>query len=304
MDFPGGIWPVSLDATPVPRTKDQVASLRFVTPGFFRAMEIPLRRGRDVDARDRRDDPAVAVVSESFARRYWPGADPLGQRFQVAFAERTVVGVAADIRVRGVERESEPQVYLPATQVADSAIYWYAPKELVVRASGDQAALVTAVRRMVRQADPDQPVSNVRTLEEIVSGQTASRAVQARLLGLFAALALLLAGVGIHGLLSYSVSSRAQEIGVRMALGAAPRDVVSMVVGQGVRLAAAGVLPGLALAYAAGRTLESLLASVKPGDGVTFLVVAGVCLAMTTAGCLVPAIRAARLDPMAAIRAD
>ncbi|MBA3260204.1 MAG: ABC transporter permease [Gemmatimonadales bacterium] len=304
MAMTGGIWPVVMDGEPERREQNRVASLRYTTPGFFATLGIPVRRGRDVRESDTRESQFVAVVSESFARRYWPDADPLGRQFKFAFEERTVVGVVGDIMVRGPERTSEPQVYLPAPQVADSSIIFYAPQELVLRSSAEPGALLPAIREAVQRADPEQPISNVQTMGAIVADQTASRAVQARLLGALAAIALLLAGVGIHGLLSYTVSDRSREIGVRMALGARPRDIVGMVVGQGVRLAVAGVVPGVLLAYLAGRGLESLLASVRPGDAGTFLSVVALCLVMTTAGCFFPAWRAARLDPITAIKSE
>jgi predicted permease len=304
MAMGGGIWPVSVDGRQVDRRGNSNASLRYITPDFFRTLEIPLRAGRGVAESDRFDGPAVAVVSESFARRYWPDADPLGRSFDFALQERTVVGVVGDIMVRGLEQSSEPQVYLPATQVPDGSIIFYTPKDLVVRSSMDPAALLPAIRDIVRRADPEQPISNVRTMEEIVADVTASRAVQVRLLGSLAALALLLAGVGIHGLLSYTVSNRARELGVRMALGAQRRDVLGMVVGQGIRLAAGGVALGLGLAYAAARAMSALLASVGPADGLTLAAVGALCLAMAIAGCFFPALRAARTDPMSAIKAE
>ena len=307
MAMGGGIWPVSVEGEPPANRaagSRKFASLRYVTPGFFETLGIPLRRGREVDATDTRESPFVAVVSESFARRHWPNADPIGRRFDFALDERTVVGVVGDIMVRGLERPSEPQVYLPATQVGDGDLQYYPPRDLVVRTATSSDALVPSIREIVRRVDPEQPISNVRTLESIVAEQTASRSVQARLLGALAAVALLLAGVGIHGLLSYTVSSRSQEIGVRLALGARPGDVTRLVVGQGVRLAAAGIMPGILLAYVAGRGLESLLASVHPGDLATFLAVVGLCILMTTAGCFFPARRAARVDPITAIKSE
>ena len=304
MAMGGGIWPVGVGGRQVDRRGNTTASLRYITPDFFKTLEIPLRTGRGLAESDRFDSPAVAVVSESFARRYWPDADPLGRTFDFALQERTVVGVVGDIMVRGPEQSSEPQVYLPATQVPDGSIIFYTPKDLVVRSSADPAALLPAIRDIVRRADPQQPISNVRMLEEIVAETTASRAVQARLLGSLAALALLLAGVGIHGLLSYTVSNRARELGVRMALGAQRRDILEIVLGQGIRLAAAGVALGVVLAHGAARAMSALLASVGPADGATLAVAGALCLAMVIAGSFFPALRAARTDPMAAIKAE
>jgi predicted permease len=304
MAMGGGIWPVGVGGQQVDRRGNSTASLRYITPDFFKTLGIPFRTGRGIEASDRFESPAVAVVSESFARRYWPDADPLGRTFDFALQERTVVGVVGDVMVRGLEQTSEPQVYLPATQVPDGSIIFYTPKDLVVRSSTDPAALLPAIRDIVRRVDPEQPISHVRTMEEIVAEVTSSRTVQVRLLGSLAALALLLAGVGIHGLLSYTVSNRARELGVRMALGAQRRDILGMVVGQGLRLPGAGVLLGVVLAYAAARGMAALLASVGPADGATLLAVGGICLAMAAAGCVFPALRAVRTDPIAAIRAE
>jgi putative ABC transport system permease protein len=300
----GGIWPVVIPGRPVTRPDEQLASLRYVTPGFFASLSIPLKRGRDIGEQDTRDRPFVAVISESLAQRHWPNEDPIGRHFEFADADRTVVGVAGDIRVRGLEQTSEPQVYLSYKQVPDNSIVSYIPKDLVVRSSATPAALLPAIRDIVRKADPAQPISDVRTLGQIVEDDTASRSAQARVLGAFAAIAVLLAGIGIHGLLSFAVSQRVQEIGVRIALGAQPADIVSMVMRRSVLLAAGGVVPGVALAYAAGRAMEALLAGVKPGDALTFGVAVGLSVVMTIAGSLVPTLRALRVDPMSAIRAE
>ena len=215
-----------------------------------------------------------------------------------------VVGVVGDVKVRGLEQTSEPQTYLPYRQVADGNLTFYAPQNLAVRSSGTPASLVPAIRRIIQSADREQPISNVRTLEEIVELKTASRTVQVRVLGAFAAIAFLLAAIGIHGLLSFAVSQRNREIGVRMALGAASGDILRMVMRQGVWVALAGVLPGLALAYVAARLMEALLAGVQPGDLPTFLSAAGLCAVMTLVGSFLPALRAVRIDPMTAIRTE
>jgi predicted permease len=300
----GGIWPVILTGQPGgPRAP--TASLRFVTPRYFATMGIPLRRGRDLRDGDTRETAFVAVVSESFVRRHFPDGDPLGRRFQIGFAERTVVGVVGDVRVRGLERStSEPQVYLPPSQVPDGGLVWYAPKDLAIRASLPPASLLPAVRRIIAAADPEQPISDVQTLAAIVADDTAPRAAQVRLISAFCAIAVLLAAIGLHGLLAFAVSSRRQEIGVRMALGADPRQVLTSVLGRGLLLAGLGVLLGLLLASAVARSLQALLAGVSPWDARTFAAAALVALLMTAAGSLLPAWRAIRVDPLTALRAE
>ena len=282
----GGIWPVSIGGITLDRSEGHTASMRFVTPGFFATMGIPIRLGRDVSEADTHDSLYTAVVSESFARRYWPNENPLGHHFNFGLHDRTVIGVAGDIRVRGLEQGSEPQVYLPYLQVDDGWLTGYVPKALVVRASGDLTPLVRALTRLIHEADPEQPISYIETMSSIIEEHTASRTLQARILGAFATLAFLLAAIGIHGLLAFTVSQRSQEIGVRMALGATSGGIAQMVLRQGVLLALAGILPGLALAFAAGRAMESLLAGVKPGDPLTFLAAAALCAVMTVGGSL------------------
>lgn len=301
---PGGIWPVVVDEGPQEDADSRHASLRFVTPGFFAAMGIPLRTGRDVSESDTLGSQMAAVVGESFATKYWPGENPLGRRFGLAFAMRTVVGVVRDIRVRGLERTSEPQVYLPYKQVLDGWLTWYAPKDLVVRSLADPMSLMPAIRRIVHDADPEQPISDARTLVDIVETDTAPRLTQVRVLGAFAGIALLLAGIGIHGLLSFTVSNRRQEIGVRIALGAQPSDILRMVLRESVILAMVGVILGAAVAYAVGWTMQALLAGVTPGDAPAFLIAVGLALSMTMIGSLAPALRAVRVDPTTAIRSD
>ena len=237
-------------------------------------------------------------------RQYWPEGNAIGRHFQFALHDRTVVGVVGDIRVRGLERESEPQVYLPYKQASDGQFSFYEPKDLAIRSTVPPETLMPALRRIIRSADPEIPISSVRTMAQIVDNETASRSVQARLLGGFAALAFLLAAVGIHGLLSFAVSQRSREIGVRVALGAKPRDILGMVLGQAAFVAVAGVVPGAILAYEAGLAMQALLAGVKPDDPATFLAAAALCVAMTLFGSLLPAWRAVRVDPITALRAD
>ena len=244
------------------------------------------------------------MVTETLVKRYWPHESPLGRRFKIGLFERTIVGVVRDVRARGVERDSEPQVYLPYQQIPDGYMPFYAPKDLVVRASVQPGSLAPALRRIVTAADGAQPVSDVRTLSEIVEGETAPRLVQVRVLGAFALVAFALAAIGIHGLLSYAVSTRSREIGVRMALGAQRGDILRMVAGTGARLAAVGILAGSALAWVAGRELESLLAGVSPGDTPVWTAAILLTVVMTAVGSMIPAVRATRVDPGTAIRSD
>ena len=308
-----GIWPV-LTTVPDPTSpqrfvppdlKDERrASLRYVTPGFFGTIGTPIRRGRDVDATDTPASPAVAVVSESFARQYFVDRDPLGQQFGFAFKVRTIVGVVGDIRVRGLERDSEPQVYLANSQFTDGEPLFYAPQDLAIRASVPAGTLVPAVRAIFKAADPQLPLTNMRTLEEIVSAETEPRAVQLRVLGAFAVAAFLLAAIGIHGLLAFSVTARSREIGVRIALGAKARDILWMVAGRSAVLAAIGVVIGTGIAYAAGRSMQALLFGVEPGNIAVFAAAAGLSAVMTLAGSILPAWRAINVDPITATRAD
>jgi predicted permease len=300
----GGIWPVSVDGAPPDPQNPHVASLRLISPGFFDTLRVPLLAGRDVRDGDRPDTVRVAVVSESFVRRHWPGLDPIGRHLGLAIGDATVVGVVHDIKVRGLERESEPQVYLASAQVPDNQIIYYSPKDLVARAAGDLQGLVPELRRIVAAADPEVPLSDIRPLSTIVAADLEARVVQLRVLWVFAGLAVLLAGFGVHGVLACSVASRVREIGVRFALGATRAGVVRLVLGRGLWLAAAGVTLGLVTAAWASSMLQSLLFGVNPRSVPVYGIAAIVCLAMAAGGSLLPALRAMRVNPVDAIRAD
>jgi putative ABC transport system permease protein len=311
MTFRGGIWEVlstTEDAKapggfqPLDANHSYSASIRYVTPGFFETMRTPIVRGRDVAITDTLTTPFVAVVSESFARRHYPNQDPIGQSFAIGFAARTIVGVVGDIKVRGLERLSEPQVYLPAAQ--QNNLFFYAPKDLVVRASVPLSSLTAPIRSIIRDTEPDLPVTAIQPLEQLIALETAPRLVQLRVLGGFAAIALLLAAIGIHGLLGYTVSSRTREIGVRIALGAKRGDIIWMIIGRSAALAAAGVAIGAVLAYAAGRAMQSLLFGINPADLPVFAGAIGVALVMALAGSVLPAWRAVRIDPITATRTE
>jgi ABC-type antimicrobial peptide transport system permease subunit len=258
--------------------------------------------GRDVSDADTITSPFVAVVSESFARTFFPNLDPIGRSFGIGLAARTIVGVAGDIKVRGLERDSEPQVYMPAAQ--QRMLFFYAPKDLVIRANVPVTTLAPAVRSIIAEAAPDLPVTGVQTMEQVVAGETEPRVVQLRVLGGFAVIALLLAAIGIHGLLAFTVASRAREIGVRIALGAKTRDIIWMVMGRSAMLTAVGAIIGAAVAYAAGRSMHAVLFGVDPANLAVFAAAIALAALMALAGSLWPAWRAVRVDPIEVTRSE
>ena len=284
--------------------RNNAVSIRFVTPQYFRTMGIPLLRGRDVEDADLRERTSVAVVSESFVERFFPNADPIGRTFEARNETRTVVGIVGDVKVRGLERTNEPQLYVPAAQIADTGFANDDPRDLVIRYSGATGTLLPTVRGIVRAADAEQPISDVRTLEDVVAGETATRRAQLHVLAALAAIALVLTGVGVYGLLAYSVSQRSREIGIRLALGGEPAGVARMIVSHGMKLALVGMVPGVLGAYIAARAMRTLLFGVPPADPVTVLVAVGLVLGMTLAGSLLPALRAVRTSPMLALKAE
>jgi putative ABC transport system permease protein len=300
----GLITGVEVPGQDVRSARSAGVSHRWVTAQYFRTMGIPLRRGRDVEDADIRDRAWVAVVSESFADRYWPGQDPIGKTFKHRGDTRTVVGVVGDVKVRGLERTSEPQMYLPAQQIADGRPANFDPKDLVIRHSGQSEPLVSAIRQIVRAADAEQPISDVRTMDGVLAGETAPRRAQLQVLGVLAAVAVLLSSVGIYGLLAYTVSQRSREIGVRLALGADPAGVGRMIVADGMRLALIGIVPGVLCAYAAARGMSALLFGVTPSDPATFATGVGLAILTTFAGSIVPALRAVRVSPMSVLKAE
>ncbi len=275
------------------------------SPGYFPALRIPLRRGRLFDERDDERAPGAAVVSEAFARKFFPGEDPIGRRLllparrdQSADPLLTIVGVVGDVKADGLDVESPPVLYRSLLQ--DSILLL----TLVLRTAGESGMLGETVRREVRQVDPDQPVYGVRTFEELAATALGPRRFVTSLLGLFALVSLVLAAVGIYGVTAYSVSRRTGEIGLRMALGARPRDVLRLVLGQGLALTAAGIGLGLLAAAALSRALGTFLFNVSATDPLAFGGIALLLAGVATAACAIPARRAAAVDPLVALRED
>ncbi|MCI0352025.1 MAG: ABC transporter permease, partial [Acidobacteriales bacterium] len=262
-----------------PSSPSIVANWRGVTPGYFRAMQTPLRAGRYFDERDTANSRWVVIVSESLARRLWPNEDPLGkQLILVRFPPFPVVGVVSDIKMGNLQDETPYQLYMPYAQLP-----WWDGVAMVVRTSADPLSLTANVRREVLALDPNLPIFNVNTMEQVLSASVTQQRFYTLLLNLFAGLALLLASVGIYGVMSYAVAQRTHEIGVRVALGAQARDVMKLVVKQGMMVAMLGVALGLIAAFALTRLMENLLFGVSPTDPLTFV---AITLLLTTVALL------------------
>ncbi len=274
-----------------------------VTPGYFETMGIPLRQGRFFDARDGRDSPRVIVISEPMARQYFPGRNPIGQRLRVFIGgpepfDGEIIGVTGGVRHENLARAPRVEMYVPLAQSP------YPIANIVVRSSLDHDALAASIKQALRNLDPDMPLYRIRPLEEVVLESAAAPRARGFLTALFAAAALLLASIGIYGVMSYSVSRRSQEIGIRMAMGATPLDILRMVLAQSARLMAAGMLCGLALTAALGRLLGNLLFGVSALDPAVLVAVCLLLLLVATAATSIPAWRAARIDPLRALRQE
>ncbi|HEX8117909.1 MAG TPA: ABC transporter permease, partial [Pyrinomonadaceae bacterium] len=288
------------------------ANQRQVSPDYFRALGVALREGRGLEERDDENALPAAVVNETMARSFWPNETAVGKRFKVGMPDSpepwlTVVGVVEDVRQMASDEPVKAEMYVSYRQAAryfwrPSAPNFFAPRDLVVRTSVAPTSLAPAVREAVKEVDPYQPVSSIRTLEEVLGRDTAQRRVGVILLAAFAGLALLLAALGIYGVLAFFVVQHTPEIGVRMALGASPSDMLRMVVGRGMKLTLAGVGLGLAAALALTRLIESQLFGVSATDPFTFAGLALLLAAVALLACLIPARRATKVDPMVALR--
>jgi putative ABC transport system permease protein len=283
--------------------EDPSAERYSVTPDYLRAMGIPLLRGRAITERDRSDSEPVMLVSESAARAFWKGADPIGDRVRTGAADsgpwRTVVGIVGDVRHIDAATDSRPQMYLPQTQVTDSFLV------LAVRAAAAaEPGLADAVRRSVRELDPTVPIYDVATTRELVERSAAPRRFVMRLLAAFACAALFLAALGIYGVVAHAVGQRTREIGIRVALGATPRDIRRLILSSGTAVVAGGLAAGVACALAVMRLLRSLLYEVSPGDPLALSAAAAILGAVALAAHWLPARRAARVAPVEALREE
>ena len=275
--------------------------LRVITPDYFRVLKTPLLRGRFFAESDNLDAPGVVIINDALAKKYWPKEDALGKRITFSDPRKpdpkwlTIVGIVRSIRHRGLDVDPAPEYYVPLAQGP-----WHT-MVLAVRSAQDPRGLASAVRREIQSIDPDQPIANVRTLENVTADSVAPRRMSMVLLGAFAGIALLLAGVGIYGVISYLVVQRTHEIGVRMALGAQRRDVLCLVVGHAAKLVAIGTAIGLVVALFSTRTLSTLLYNVGAFDVTTFAFVTVALASVALLASYIPALRATRADPMIAL---
>jgi len=277
------------------------ADMRAISTNYFRSMGIPILRGRDFSETDGEQSVPVAIISESMAARFFPGEDPLGQRIKrgsstAEFPWSTIVGIAADVKHSALEKQSRPHLYFSYPQSP------FGYMALVVRTSASPESLSVAAQNAVWAVDKDQPVVNVKTMEQYLSTAVAARRFNMTLLAAFAVVAMVLATVGIYGVISYTVTQRTHEIGIRMALGAAQRDVLKLVFGQAITLAVIGVVIGVVASFALTRIMSSLLFGVTATDPITFVAIPLILAGVALGACFVPARRAMKVDPMIALR--
>jgi putative ABC transport system permease protein len=285
----------------VTRTLPDVPHVQVVSPGYFDAMAIPLTHGREFARSDRADSPPAVIVSASVARRFWPHEDPIGKRIGAPIANDpwwTIVGVAADVRQDSLSGTQEGTIYRPLSQATPADI------TLIARTSGAPEAVALAVTHAAGALEPSAPVTEVQTLQAIVSGSLARPRFTALLLGAFASLALLLAAVGVYAVIASLVAQRTREIGVRVALGATPAGVLRMVLGGGVRLAVVGAALGTVISLLAGRALAGLLYGVSPHDAVSLTLAPAALVIVAIVATWAPARAAAASDPNVALRAE
>jgi predicted permease len=272
-----------------------------ITPKYFEALGIPLLRGRLFNDQDTEKAPLVAIVDKAFVDKHFPGEDPLGRGIDIGNGSDgycQIVGVVGSVHHEGLDSNPNPTMYVPYRQDIFSGMW------ILARTTGDPAQLAGSARQVVRGIDPALPAYNTGPLSETVTESVAQRRFMMLLLTVFAGIALFLAAVGLYGVVAYAVTQRTQEIGVRMAIGARPADVLRMVLGDGLKLAAIGVVLGIGAALALARVIESMLFEVEPFDAASYAAVVAVLLAVAALACYVPARRAMRVDPLVALRAE
>jgi putative ABC transport system permease protein len=282
----------------VTETQRPEADYTAVTPDYFRTMQIPLLKGREFTSQDRKGSPGVVIINEALARSQWPNQDPIGKRFRIGFEKepREIVGVVGSIKQTTLDAEVRPAMFMPHLQSPNGGM------TVLVRTTGEPLAIAAAVREQVRGLDKEVPVTHIRTMDQVFGASVAQPRFSMLVVALFALLALVLSAVGIYGVMAYSVSRRAHEIGVRMALGARRGQVLKLVLKEGMTLVALGIAIGLFGAFALTRLLATLLFGVSAKDPITFIAVSTLLAAVAFIACYIPARRATKVDPLVALR--
>jgi putative ABC transport system permease protein len=289
-----------------------------ISPNYFRTFGIPVRQGRAFNEQDRETSQSVAIINETLAKKYFLNENPVGrtiwagppeqllpsdpQRPRNIFPRRVIVGVVADVKGANFAQNIAPHVYIPLHQHRLEG--WFNSLMIAVETEGEPQGMVAAVRKEIRAIDPELPMTNVRTVDELITRSLSATKFSVWLLSLFAGVAFLLAGIGVYGVMSYAVTQRTREIGVRIALGAQTRDVLRMIVGQGAKTALAGIAVGLGASFALTRLLATLLFGVSIYDPLTYIAIAMSLFTVALLACYLPARRAAKIDPMNALRQD
>jgi putative ABC transport system permease protein len=278
--------------------KEMIVYKSSVSPGYFRTLGIPLMKGRDFSDRDKIDATRTAIINNDLAHIYFPNEDPINKRitFDDGGSWISIVGVTGDVKQLGLDSSARPEVYFPYLQVAAPSM------SIVVRSASEPLSLVSAVKSQIQMIDKDLPLDDAETMQQILADSSSGQRFNTLLLTVFAVVALVLAIVGIYGVMSYTVAQRTHEIGIRVAIGAQPRDVFRMVIGQGMMLAMIGVGFGLVGAFGLTRLMTTMLFGVEPTDPATFISIAVLLTAVALVACYIPGRRAAKVNPLVALR--
>jgi putative ABC transport system permease protein len=298
-------FPFEIEGRPADSQRTPTADFDSADPNFFRVMEVPVITGRSFTESDDTKAQPVLLIDDTLARRYWPGEDPVGKRIRFGGAPpgqappwRTIIGVVGNIKTDGLDMPTAPHIYISSYQNPNYALTIY------VRTKMSSGTLGDVIRREVQSVDPNVPVYAIRTMDEVVARSMAQRRFALEIVGVFAVVALLLAALGIYGVMAYSVTQRTHEIGIRVALGAQPLDILRMTVGEGMILVIFGLVAGLIGAAMLTRLLQTMLYNVKPFDPITYSVIPALLASVALIACLVPARRATQVDPLVALREE
>jgi putative ABC transport system permease protein len=307
----GSTQPIAIEGRPVvPMSEQPEVDVRLISPGYLQSLHVSLRRGRDLSASDTADRPAVVLISEAMAQRFWPNENPIGQHLTLTFfpdKSREIVGIVGDMKHDALDAAAPPAtLYFPLDQVSVPSLGGWSsfPMSLVVRTGSHPASLVSAVTSAIHEIDRQTPVVEVATMDDVIANSLSSRRFNMLLLACFAGLALVLAAVGIYSVLAYAVRRRTREIGIRMALGAEIADVLRLVVIEGMTPTVIGMAIGLGGALALGRVLANLIYGVRASDPLTIAAVSALLAAVALLATLIPAYRATKVEPIKALREE